>query len=190
MDINAAKKMLRREILRKREACDAGVLNLRSRLCQANLLESPLWRKARAVALYAAIKGEVDTAMLLEAALKTGKKVFLPRIAELAKGEMRLAPCASVSELTPGIWKIPEPPPGPEPAGLDLIVMPGLAFDSSGGRLGYGGGYYDRYLASRPDLVAHRAGLCLSFQIVAAVPTDKWDAHVDSICSERALQWI
>lgn len=190
MDISAAKKMLRREMLRKRQACDSGMLKLRSRLCQANLLESRLWLKARSVALYAAIRDEVETGMLLECALKTGKQVFLPRIADPAQGAMRLAPCNSVAELTPGIWNIPEPPDGPEPESLDLIVMPGLAFDSAGRRLGYGGGYYDRYLDSRPDLAAHRAGLCLSFQIVEAVPADKWDARVDSICSERALQWI
>ncbi|MBD5641287.1 MAG: 5-formyltetrahydrofolate cyclo-ligase [Desulfovibrio sp.] len=188
MDIGAAKKTLRREILRRRAAYDPAVIAMRSRLCQANLLESPLWRKARAVALYAAIRGEADTALLLDAALKTGKKLFLPRITDAARGEMRLAPCLALAKLTPGIWNIPEPEPGPEPESLDLIVMPGLAFDNSGRRLGYGGGYYDRYLARRPDLAPCRAGLCLSFQIVPRVPADKWDACVDSICSERSLQ--
>lgn len=187
---SATKKTLRAEILRKRATFDPAVLARRSRLCQANLLESPLWRQACAVALYAAIKGEAATSLLLEAALKTGKKLFLPRIADASSHEMLLAPCLSLPELTPGIWNIPEPPPGPEPENLDLIVMPGLAFDSGGCRLGYGGGYYDRYLASRPHLAGRRIGFCLAFQIVESVPADEWDVRVDSICSERSLQWI
>lgn len=189
MDLAAAKRDLRQEMRRRRSACDARVLSMRSRLCQANLLESSVWRKARSVALYMAMPEEVETALLLTTGLKTGKKVFLPRIVDAAKHKMQFAPCVSAATLNPGVWQILEPPPGPEPDGLDLVVLPGLAFDSTGCRLGYGGGYYDRYLGAHPEFLNNLIGFCMDFQIVDCVPAGEWDLRVCAICSETALQW-
>ncbi len=190
MDVKSAKIALRQQMLRRRAAIDSQVMAGRSRLCQANLLESSLWRKSRRVALYAALKGEAETRGLLEAGLRTGKEMFLPRITDAANHRMQFAPCASVEDLKPGIWKIPEPPAGQEPESVDLLVVPGVAFDREGRRLGYGAGYYDRYLAERPGFAGIIAGFCLLFQVVERVPEEEADIRVNALCTEGSLLCI
>lgn len=190
MDNGEAKSALRKRMTHRREATHGSIDRITSCACQENMLKNNLWISARKIALYVPIRGEADTALLLENAWKTGKEVFLPTIADVANHIMTFAPCSSFAELKPGIWNIPQPLPGPEPESLDLMILPGLAFDLRGHRLGYGGGYYDRYLSSHPGVCKHLTGLCLSFQLVDAVPADKWDLCVNSICSEECLLWI
>lgn len=185
----AAKDELRRRMVNWRAAQDPPVAARRSRLALEYLLRDPCWRKARSVGLYMGIRAEIDTGALLAQAFATGKQVYLPRIVDKKARTMQFAACVSIADLSPGVWRILEPLPGPEPERLDLIVLPGLAFDKSGLRLGYGGGYYDSYLGSscRVELTM---GLCYSFQIVERIPADPWDVRVNGLCSEAGLQWL
>lgn len=105
--------------------------------------------------------------------------------------------CSGPQDLRPGPFGLREPTPalpglGPEALGAafspDLFILPGLLFDLRGGRLGYGGGYYDRFLRRRP--ACPLLGLCFSCQVVPTLPLDPWDQRVDHLCTERGLQCL
>jgi 5-formyltetrahydrofolate cyclo-ligase len=158
-----------------------------------------LWQKARTVLLFLSMDGEIDTGPLLELAFRDGKKVFVPRV----EGE-NLRFCRIASPAGPwasGAFGIREPPAaGSEaPGSPALILVPGLAFDRQGRRLGRGGGYYDRFLAGLggkgPGGTAPEAGkpgyfilgLCLACQVVDQVPVDEHDRKMDLICTGTGI---
>lgn len=185
-----AKKLLRRLMQARRDAHDPKVASHRSRLAQEYILTSPIWRQAVFVGLYMPIGSEADTGLLFSTALATGKKLYLPKITNKEEKLMQFAPCLEPSDLQPGLWNILEPPAGPQPEKLDILVIPGLAFDYSGGRLGYGGGYYDRYLDAHPGFANKTLGFCFAFQIADHIPRDPWDYNLSGVCSEDGLLWL
>ena len=159
---------------------------------QEHLLASDLWQKAQSVALYAATRGETDTSLLLAHALLAEKKVFFPKMRKNEKGIMDFVQIASPDELREGAFGILEPLPelsgsgvGAEDASFDLCVVPGLVFSLAGNRMGYGGGYYDRFFTAARILT--RIGLCYSFQIVTPWAAESWDIPMTHICSEKGL---
>ncbi|WMW64640.1 5-formyltetrahydrofolate cyclo-ligase [Nitratidesulfovibrio liaohensis] len=113
--------------------------------------------------------------------------------------EMCLAPCACAADLTPGRYGIAEPDPTRCPAiDMDaapafapgLAVIPGVAFDRQGNRLGHGAGYYDRFLAHPAMARTALVGLAYAFQIVPALPVAPWDRPVHALCTEEGLTWL
>jgi len=135
---------------------------------------------------------EVQTSLLLEHALALGKRVYLPRV--VGKGILHFSPFSADTALEKGPYGIAEPARSVHGLAAPcfakeepdcLFVLPALAFDRSGVRLGYGGGYYDRFLSSLGANVL--LGLCFSFQFVPRLPCDKWDQRVHAICTEEAL---
>ena len=157
---------------------------------QEHLLASDLWQKAQSVALYAATRGETDTSLLLAHALLAEKKVFFPRMRKNEQGMMDFVQIASPDELVEGAFGILEPMPklpgaGAEEACFDLCVVPGLVFSYAGNRMGYGGGYYDRFFTAAR--ITTRIGFCYSFQIVAPWAAESWDIPMTHICSEKGL---
>ena len=135
--------------------------------------------KAGTVGCYASMRFEIDTAPILSAILKAGKTLALPRTYE--KGIMEFRRAQDPASLRPGRWDIMEPGEEAEviaPRDLSLLLIPALAVDMQGRRLGQGGGYYDRYL---PQTCCPLAALVLSRQVVPSVP-----------CGERdyLVQWI
>ena len=189
----AARKAALRERIRKlRRNHPPGLARARSLEAQQRLLEAPCWRNARSVALYVALKGELSTDKLLDAAWKSGRTVWLPRVRPEEPGCMEFVACTGPEQLRPGPFGLREPEDslpglGPEEAGKafkpDLLVLPGLAFDRRGGRLGFGGGYYDRFLDS--GLTCPRVGLCFTFQITKNLPLEQWDQRVHYLCTEE-----
>lgn len=122
---------------------------------------------------------------MFERAIKSGKKLYFPRVA--AQG-LEFCLVSDPAELTPGALGVPEPPHDAQvlPAeDLDLLIVPGMAFDAAGSRLGFGKGLYDRALA--PVDPARRAGFCYSFQIVDVVPAGEGDEPVGLIITERGV---
>ena len=190
-----AKSELRPRLRARRSALREGPEGAgRCRRMQRRLLAGDLWSRSRRVVLYCAVKGEPDTALLLEAAWRSGREVFLPRCRPGQPGEMDLAACAGSEELRISGFGIPEPELNAESRLLSeaelqageetLLVVPGLAFDRRGHRLGYGGGYYDRLLARA---ACSSVGLCFGELVLPELPLDAWDRAVSFLCTEDGL---
>jgi 5-formyltetrahydrofolate cyclo-ligase len=153
----------------------------------AHLLAMPVIARARTVAVYAPVHGELSPAPAVRALRERGVAIAYPRV---LSGEQTLAfhVVAGDHELTAGTFGIREPSPdaprvGPgAPAPIDVYLVPGLAFDDRGTRLGWGRGYYDRTLASDPHAV--RVGYCYQCQVVPDVPRTADDLPVHHIVTE------
>lgn len=184
-----AKKELRIRFRRKRLEVPNAVSAEWSLLAQNNLIESSIWRKAKRIGLYASTPEEISTDMLIEKTIATRGAVWLPRISDGRAGQMYFTSCRTAADLQPGRFGIREP--SVQDAGEcpifypDLLLIPGLAFDMSGNRLGYGGGFYDRLLPHYPDCLL--VGFCYYFQIVESLPHDEWDIPVRYLCTEKGL---
>ena len=141
-----------------------------------------------AVALYAAVPGEVPTGRIREEYLAAGAKLYYPRVE--ANGTLAFYPHRAGDGWEKGAYGIPEPPrPSggrPKSTGFDLVVVPGVAFDREGRRLGHGFGYYDRFLGNLPAEVT-RVGLAFSRQLVPEVPVDAWDVPVHALVTEDGV---
>ncbi|MDE5831783.1 MAG: 5-formyltetrahydrofolate cyclo-ligase [Desulfovibrio sp.] len=184
----AEKDKLRRLMLARRKNTAPEKVRLAGTKLQANMLDSDPWQKASSIGLYASFGDEAPTGELFDAARRAGKTVLLPKILDKRERRMVFIRCDSPADMRAGAFGITEP--AGDAAGIPhLVVMPGLAFDKKGCRLGYGGGYFDRYLASltaRPLL----AGLCFDFQILPSVPADPFDIPVNCLCSEAGFIWL
>lgn len=169
-DIGAQKKLLTQQQI---EDCSA-------RLAQ-RLFDHPAYQKARSVYAYLSYNQEVRTLPILQQAQKDGKRVAVPKV---FGEEMRFLWLDDLTAVAPGAYNIPEPvsdgPEADDPTAL--ILMPGLAFDPQGHRCGYGGGFYDKWLAAHPGhpLLA----LCYGFQMLDHLDTDAHDIPVDFVISE------
>jgi 5-formyltetrahydrofolate cyclo-ligase len=144
----------------------------------------PEWPAARTVALYAAQASEPDLRHLLADA---GKTFCFPRV---TGDGMAFHQCQSMDVLRPGPWKLLEPDPALCPEvpvqEIDLLLIPGLAFTRSGGRLGRGGGFYDRFLTGvHPRAV--KVGICFHVQLVEDLPTEAHDHEVDWVVTETEM---
>ncbi|NLC56563.1 MAG: 5-formyltetrahydrofolate cyclo-ligase [Armatimonadetes bacterium] len=184
--IRAAKAELRRQAGALRDALSPAEREAASRAIHERLVALPEWAAARSVFLYVSFRSEVDTRHLLQTALESGREVLVPRV-ERARGEIEACPITSLTELVPGTWGILEPrSPAADPTRIDLVVAPGLAFDAQGTRLGYGAGYYDRYLRRvRPACV--RAALAYEAQIVPEVPCLPGDERLHLVVTEARV---
>jgi 5-formyltetrahydrofolate cyclo-ligase len=187
------KRALRAEMSERRARLDPEEALRLGRAAQENLLASPHWLEAESVALYMPIRQELATGLLLERARAEGKRLLLPRCLAGERGKMELVPCRGMEDLAPGAFGIPEPLCGraadPE-AGPDLLVVPALALDAKGYRLGYGGGFYDRLPAGNAARGSLSIGLIYSFQFVPELPVDPWDQPVRGVCTEKELRII
>lgn len=185
MSIQTEKKALRRRVLAARDALGAEERARRSAALTARLLALPLWQTAHTVHLFAPFGSEVDTLPLCRALWAEGRAAVLPRVAP----DRQLEHCLALGpeDLEPGAWSIPEPTRSCQeidPAEVALVLVPGVAFDRAGGRLGYGGGYYDRFL---DDCPAPRVALAFHLQLVPAVPRDAHDRLVHAIVTDEEL---
>lgn len=143
-------------------------------LCGKVLQESH-YRAARCVALFCSLPDEADTSALIAAAART-KIVVLPVV---DGNDMYFREAPSQSEMRCGAFGIMEPTGRIcPPEAIDFILVPGMAFDAAGNRMGRGRGYYDRYLAR---CRAFKAGICLSYQFVASVPHEEHDITMDIV---------
>jgi 5-formyltetrahydrofolate cyclo-ligase len=143
--------------------------------------------RARTVALYAPMGAEVDTAEIARIGASLGKRLAYPRLLE---GDRALGFAACHADaLLPGALRTREPPPGApaiSPGEIDLVLVPGVAFDARGRRLGRGRGHYDATLAGLPAS-ARRVGLAFELQIMSVIPQERHDALLDVIVTEARV---
>ena len=185
------KAQLRTHFLHRRAALDPAGRSRMSRNVHANLRGLHIWRQAREVLLYAAVRGEVDTDALLHELLERGVRALYPRCDLSRPRAMEWAAVTGPEDFTAGAFRIPEPHPERCPACTprpDLILVPGAAFDRTGGRLGYGGGYYDAFLPTRPP-DCRAVGLAFAFQLIDRLPADPWDCPLDCIVTDHEVVW-
>jgi 5-formyltetrahydrofolate cyclo-ligase len=155
----------------------------------ARLLGEPVLRSAPRVALYAALADEVPSRPLFEALVAAGKSCLFPR----AQGPHALAfaRVTDWSELRPGRYGVLEPPAGAQAVALsegDLVLVPGVAFDRAGHRLGRGGGFYDRAFPAGAPGGPRLWGIAYGFQLVDAVPHGPRDGRVEAVVTEDVFQ--
>jgi len=160
----------------------------KSVMIQQKLLELPEFQKAQTVMLFLNFREEVETTALAEATIASEKKLVLPRCAPHGI----LLPIV-VRDLTQdielGAYGIREPKVTLEvvqPSEIDLIIVPGSGFDLQGNRLGYGGGYYDRFFILLNPLTP-RVALGFECQVIEHVPTDKHDARMTMLITEEKV---
>jgi len=183
------KEFLRREgriRLRERvESADSAEVGDRA---QEHFLRAFPPRAGMAAALYSPLAGEVPTERIRHAYLAAGARLYYPRVT--GRGTLAFYPHREGDGWETGPYGILEPsnPAGVEPrqSGWDIIVLPGLAFDRRGNRLGRGFGYYDRFLEGVPESVP-RVGLAWTSQRVPEVPVDAWDVAVHALVTEEGV---
>ena len=145
--------------------------------CEVLLLEKLHLYKV--IMLYSALPDEVPTQTLMAALVAQGKTVLLPRV--INEKDMELRRYTGPQDLQAGAYGIMEPTGErfTDHEAIDVAIVPGMAFDTEGHRLGRGKGYYDRFLSRVPYL--HKIGLCFSWQIVDCVPCDEHDIVMDEV---------
>ena len=183
------KKNLREAFAARRRALSPDAVAASGRAVCDRLRRLPEWGAARTVLLYMPVHNEIDVRPLLDDLFARGARALLPRCRPGEPGIMDLACPLHPEHLVPGAYGILEPDPVACPsehdACADLIVVPGLAFDRRGYRLGFGGGYYDRLLSRQTGQTALTVGAAYAFQVLEALPTEPWDRRVRAICTEN-----
>ncbi|PPK74952.1 5-formyltetrahydrofolate cyclo-ligase [Methylobacter tundripaludum] len=177
----------------RNEQIDKGVM---SRIICAQFVAHPVYQQAKTVMWYVHCRSEVRTQSALLGELDAGKSMVIPYCTKDEQGHNKLGLwwLEDFAELVPGMWGILEPPKqrwgelGKEvaPEQLDCVMVPGVAFDRNGGRLGNGAGYYDRLLKGvRAD--AALIGVCFESQLVEQVAMDAHDVAMDIVMTEKNL---
>lgn len=181
----ARKVTLREELTARRKAMTPDIIDERGLKVQARFLATPYYQKARTVALYAPIRGEVPTRDILIAALQDEKIVCYP-LSHVHGRILSFRAIKSEAELEPGRLGVREPTNASEliPVDqIDLFVVPGLGFTRDGKRLGRGGGYYDATLKAA-SARSRRVGLAFGDQVVDTMPTTNDDVDMDLVVTE------
>ena len=183
-----AKKALREIMILRRDSLSAEERTLMSGAIAARLTGMPELENVKTVMAYASFRSEVDTGLLISWCRQQGKRVALPKVAGAGTMEAFLVADPRV-DLRPGVWGIPEPRSGLErvdPSEIDVVIVPGVSFDLCGGRLGYGGGFYDAYLPGvRADTLL--VGIAFRAQVVGCVPIGRHDVGMDVLVTETDL---
>lgn len=190
LSIFETKRLLRQKMRPLRDSLSPEERRERSRRIFSGLESLPLYREAGLVLYYASFGSEVDTWEMMDHSLRSGKRIALPRVEETSLGMVAFEVKDLDRDLQPGYRGIREPQAeGTRPVKaeeLRLVVAPGLAFDERGYRLGYGKGYYDRFLASL-SLRVPSVGLAYDLQIVEALPVSSRDFPLDFIVTDQRI---
>ena len=186
--MNDKKQTIRRHIRDMLAAMEAEVIAGKSRLASEKLIKLPEFRAARVVMIYLSANHEVNTVEIARAAWSAGKIVLVPKV-NIADRHMIALECNSLhAGLVEGSYGILEPTEGDAHPieSIDLIVVPGLAFDRDGRRLGQGAGFYDRFL-STPGMRATTAAMALAEQVIDSVPVNGADWPIDILVTDKEV---
>lgn len=179
MQNTVEKARLRKQLLDQRDSLSPDLIKIASAKIQENLRKVEFYRNARILAGYHAVGSEVRTQEILKEILNAGKELSLPKV---EKDDLVFKKITSFSDLEVGNFSVMEPKERCETVKkLEVILVPAIALTREGYRLGYGFGYYDRYLH---DKRSKKIALSYSKQIVKTIPHDSHDVRVDCIVTE------
>lgn len=172
------KKTLRKKIREQKRAMTLEQIETASEKLVQMFLETEQYRTSKTIYGYLPYNQEVRTVPILEQALADGKKIAVPKV---YGDEMKFIYLTDLTKVEKSDFGIPEPitdgPVGDDPTAL--VLMPGIAFTKEGSRIGYGGGFYDKFLAAEPNHPT--IALCYDFQMVDELPTEEFDVPVDLV---------
>ena len=182
------KKEIRRQVLARREELGHNARQEKSQQIVKHLLSLSELLQAQTVMLFMDFRNEVETGQLVDYVLETGQCLILPRCAP--QGQLDLYLVQNLAEdIEFGKWAIREPKmdlPSILPEAIDFVLVPGVAFDKEGNRLGYGGGYYDRFMKKlRPHVP--RVAVAFDCQIVDSIPTGPYDQKITKLVTEQGV---
>ena len=181
------KEEIRKRVLKLRASVGAKERSAAEQKIRERLFEASFYREAESLYCYVSFRDEADTSGIIENSLRMGKKVAVPRVA--GKREMEFYFISGMNDLHPGAWDIPEPGEecamAPRPDEHTLVLLPGVAFDRTGNRIGYGGGYYDAYLAGNTK--CRKAATAFSLQCMEKIPSEEHDVRTEFIITEKEL---
>lgn len=183
--MRSEKQRLRRRMLEKRNSLDAAEAARLGALAQRHVVEIPEFQSARSVGLYHPLGSEVRTEAIAQAARAQGKKVSLPRT---EGNTIKFYEYRAGDDLVEGRFGVMEPVPSGPAVVLDLVVIPGVVFDAGGCRIGYGKGFYDRFLAQWPATFS--VGLAYSFQVVEELPRGRFDKKLGALATDDGITYF
>lgn len=177
------KTLIRKEVFKRRKNASLENLDKWSLQIRNQVVQTDAYKKANTIYTYVAYNREVETRGIIEQAWKDGKQVAVPRV----EGDvMNFYLIQSFDELEPGCMGIPEPVTNvPAMDEMALMIMPGVAFDAKKNRIGYGGGYYDKYLEAHTGLC--RLAVAFELQFMKSVPTEPTDICPEMIITESKI---
>lgn len=180
--METGKTEIRKAVLRKRNALSPGERERGSVLVTERILGHQWYYRAEYLLCFVSCGSEISTWEILQEALKSGKKVYVPRVTQGAVSEMHFYRIRTLDELTEGYRGIPEPVGDTEEyvytadrAEHTLMLMPGVAFDKFRNRIGYGKGFYDKYLADKANLQLYTIAIGYKCQLVEELPVSDTD---------------
>jgi len=184
---NEEKSLLRKEVLHKRNSMSHFEISMKSKLIQQKLIESPVFNQSKSIGLYLAIGSEVQTREIINYALDLGKTVLLPRI---MSNDLRFYVVDQKdfeeNSFDVNRFGIKEPKIDKPADFIDLLIIPGIVFDMYGFRIGYGYGYYDKYLTI--SKFSKSIGLAYDFQLIKKpIPILPHDRKIDVLITESGF---
>lgn len=163
-------------------------VNVRSEKIAENFFSQPFYKDAKNIYLYVSYNQEVNTKLIISQILKDKKRVAVPKVVD---DNMVFHEITSLEQLSIGAFGILEPniicPVEPNPLWNEhnIMVLPGLAFDKNGARVGYGGGYYDRYIEKYRERIDMKVALAYDFQVFEHIEVESFDEKIDKIITEN-----
>ncbi|KAI8907276.1 5-formyltetrahydrofolate cyclo-ligase [Gorgonomyces haynaldii] len=193
--MKSAKSLFRKQHKIVQQTIPQQVIAEESRVLVETLFQQQEYKQARRISVYLNMQGEIHTHSIAKDILSSGKQLFVPKCTQDKMSMVLVQDLKDLEMLPKNSWGIPEPTDERQDCfqagGLDLIIMPGLAFDHQGNRIGYGKGYYDKFLEECEQFrkVPFTIALCLSSQYVPSVPVEQWDRkpHVIIVAQDPVI---
>lgn len=182
------KKNIREEIIDKRNNLILDIKQNYDSLIFEEIINSEIYKKSKKIFTYISFGSEVDTIKLINYSFSNNKEVYVPKINKQTKDMIALK-IHNFNNMSVDKWGIIEPKSVDKAnigTDFDLIIMPGIAFDKQGNRIGYGGGYYDKYI-SKLNNASNLLALAYDFQIIQDIESESHDIKVDFILTNKGF---
>jgi len=180
------KDIVRQNILKLRETLSSEKVSKLSQKIQDRVFKANFWPKSGRVGLYAPVRNEVMTQSIFQKALESGLHVYFPRVEQ----GIQFYEVNGPEDLQKGSWSILEPKKDcvalSPTEKLDLLIVPGIAFTKMGHRIGYGRGFYDKYISDLAQNIPV-VGIAYDFQVIENFPLDDWDQPLTGVMTEKSF---